>query len=155
MEAKEASSFIEARHTGDEPHLIREVMRIHQLLMVGFSRVTGMPASRFILMRELANASPSDVGVMEIARRLGINAAAVTRQIQSLEQDRLVVRRPDKRDGRRINVKLSAKGARLFDEVHQRSHEFERGLVSIVGERKLAAAVAVLATVHGILEELR
>ncbi len=155
MGSKERPSFIEERHEGDDPHALREIMRIHQLLVIGFARVTGIPASRFVLMRELANAAPRDIGVMEIARRLEINAAAVTRQIQGLEEEGLVVRRPDKTDGRRINVRLSAKGQKLFDQVHRRSHEFERGLVSRVGQQQMSAAVEVLVSIRTLLEELR
>ena len=72
-------------HNGDEPHLLREIVRTHQVLMTGFSREVGMPASRFALMRILAN--NEGVGVMALARQLGINAAqtlttGVTHQIR-------------------------------------------------------------------------
>src|SRR5512137_617214 len=85
-------------HRGDEPHLLREILRTYQVLMAGFARKTGMPASRFALMRLLA-LSEGDVGVTDLARQLGINTAAVTRQVQELERERLITRRADSRDG--------------------------------------------------------
>jgi DNA-binding MarR family transcriptional regulator len=79
----------QSHHRGDEPHLLREVVRTYHVLMNGFSRKTGMPASRFWLIRLLA-VSPTELGVMDLARHLGVNASAVTRQIHELESEGLV-----------------------------------------------------------------
>ena len=141
------------RHRGDEPHLLREIVRTYQLLLAGISRETGMPASRFTLMRLLA-VSESDLGVMDLARQLGVNAAAVTRQVQELERARLVARRADPRDGRRSYVRLSPKGRALFGKIHERNHELERALSSVLGKREQAVAVAVLGKLRGFLEGL-
>ncbi len=143
------------RRAAPEPLLLREVMRTHQVLMNGFSREVGMPASRVALMRLLASALPDDVGIMDLARRLGINAAAVTRQLQEMESERLVLRRPDARDGRRCNVKLSAKGLKLFQTIQNRSHELERSLASAIGPGEMTAAADVLARLRRFIEELR
>ena len=101
------------RHRGDEPHLLREIIRTYQVLMAGFSREIGMPASRLALLRLLA-VTQSNMGVMDLARKLQVNAAAVTRQVQELERKGLVRRRADPKDGRRNYVSLSPKGRKLF-----------------------------------------
>ena len=112
--------------------------------MAGFSRVIGMPASRLGLLRLLAVAE-ADLGVMDLARQLGVNAAAVTRQVQELERERLVRRRADPKDGRRSYVSLSPKGQRLLKEIHDRSHELERSMSSVIGAEEMATAKTVLA----------
>jgi len=156
MKRKKASAHPDrARHAGFEPRLLREVIRTHQVLMNGYSREVGMPASRFALMGLLAASLPDAVGIMDLARRLGINAAAVTRQIQELESERLVLRHPDGRDGRRYNIKLSAKGLKLFQAIHNRSHELERSLASAIGPGEMTAAADVLARLRRFLEGLR
>ena len=71
----------ELHHKGDESHLVREIVRTNQVLMNGFSRMVGMSMSRLTLMRLLATADEG-VGVNDLARHLGINAAAVTRQVK-------------------------------------------------------------------------
>lgn len=142
------------QHRGDEPHLLREVFRTYQVLISGFARQTGMPASRFALMRVLA-LSESDIGLVELARRLGINPAAVTRQVQELEAEQLVKRRADAKDGRRSYVALSPKGRKLFAEIHERSHELERSLSSALGKEEMAAAATTLANLRKFLEERR
>jgi DNA-binding MarR family transcriptional regulator len=142
------------QHRGDEPHLLREVIRTHQVLMNSFTRIVGMPASRFALMRLLAIAT-ADTGVMELARQLGVNAAAVTRQVQELERLRLVQRHADPTDGRRSFVRLSPQGAELFAELHQRSHDLERALSALISPAEIAATVAVLARLREFVEEIR
>lgn len=141
-------------HRGDEPHLLREIMRIHQLLTAGFSRANGMPASQFAVLRLLA-ISPDGLGVMELARQLGVNAAAVTRLVQEMERGGLVLRKADARDGRRSYARLSAKGLTRFKEIHARSHALEQSLASVIGSRDLAAAARTLAKLRTHLEGLR
>lgn len=142
------------RHEGDEPYLLREIVRTYQVLMHGFTRKVGMPASRLALMRLLANSSPHGAGIMEIARQLGINAAAVTRLVQGMEKERLVLRRSDAGDGRRSYVRLSARGFRAFEEIHDRSHELERSLSSAIGIEEVNVAAKVLSMLRGMIANL-
>jgi DNA-binding MarR family transcriptional regulator len=151
MKRSPAGAFEAAHHAGDEPHLLREVFRTYQALMAGFSRKTGMPASRFALMRLLALAE-SDLGVMDISRQLGVNAAAVTRQVKELENEALARRRTDPRDGRRSYVGLTSRGERLFEEIHQRTHELERSLSSVLGAEEMRGAAVVLAKLRTFIE---
>ena len=122
--------------------------------MTAFSRNTGMPASRFTLMRLLA-LSEGNVGVTDLARQLEINAAAVTRQVQELERERLVIRRADKKDGRRSYIRLSAKGKKLFEDIHERTHDFERLLASVLGAEEMQNAAMVLAKLRDFIEDIR
>jgi DNA-binding MarR family transcriptional regulator len=138
-------------HRGDEPHLLRDIVRTHQVLMAGFSRRVGMPAARFAVMRLLVNAE-RDVGVMDLARQLGINAAAVTRQVQEMESEGLIERRPDPRDKRRRHLRLSQKGLRLFGRIHDRTHALERRLSAVIPVKEMAAACQTLAKLRAFVE---
>jgi len=147
-------SFERMRHTGDEPHLLRDIVRTNQVLMAGLSRNVGMPSSRFALMRLLVGAD-RDVGVADLARQLGINAAAVTRQVKEMERERLVRRYADAQDARRSYVKLSPKGLKLFEDVHSRTHELERALSAVISHEEMSATVEVLAKLRAFIEGLR
>jgi len=140
-------------HRGDEPHLLREIVRTHQVLMHGFSKEVGMPTSRFALMR-LLSVTDDRVGVMELARHLGINAAAVTRQVKAMESEGLVQRHTDPRDRRRSHLKLSPKGLEVFEEIHDRSHELERSLASVITADEMAIATTVLSKLRIFIEGL-
>ena len=154
MDDVKPTRFEKTHHRGDEPHLLREVFRTYQVLMTGFSRATGMPASRFALMRLLA-VTDTNVGVMDLARQLGVNAAAVTRQVQELEHERLVSRRADPKDSRRAYIRLSSKGRRLFEKIHERNHELERSLLSVLTAEEMASAAMILTKLRTFVEDLR
>lgn len=141
-------------HSGDEPHLLREIMRTQQAVLNVFSRQVGMPGARLALMRLLASCHPEAVGIMWIARQLGINAAAVTRQVKAMETERLVERCADARDGRRSHVKLTPDGIKIFLELHERAHAFEAALSTAISAADMAATVRVLAHVRAALEAL-
>jgi DNA-binding MarR family transcriptional regulator len=156
MEEHEWSGEVQGlEHKGGEPHFVFEIMRTHHALMTFFSRKVGLPFSRVTLLRVLALASPAEMGILEIARRLHINGAAVTRQIKEMEGLGLVRRMPDERDGRRSPVKLTTKGRKLFERIHQRQHDFERYFAS--GEltlEELQTAAKVLIRLRSVLEKM-
>lgn len=137
----------------DEPHLLREVIRTYQVLIAGFAREIGMPASKLAVLRLLA-VTDGGVGVMDLARILGVNAAAVTRQLQDLERSRLIRRRADPRDGRRQQLSLSAKGQCLFAEIHERGHALERSLSALLSADEFATATTVLTKLRTFMEGL-
>jgi DNA-binding MarR family transcriptional regulator len=145
---------LDLHHTGDEPHLLREIMRTQQAVLNVFSRQVGMPAARLALMRLLAACHPEAVGIMWIARQLGINAAAVTRQVKAMENGRLVERCGDARDGRRSHIKLTPDGLRVFQQLHERAHAFEQALSTAVSAEDMATTVRVLVHVRAALEAL-
>lgn len=142
-----------AGHGPAETHLLRELMRIQQLLVAGFFRRTGMASSRFALLRLLAVA-PDSCGVTSLARRVGIDAAAVTRQLQAMEKEGLVSRKTDPGDGRRSLVALSPKGKDVFAGFHRHGHELERRLAGCVPARDLAVAVSALSAIRIHLERI-
>ena len=145
--------FNKSHHTGKETHLLRGIVRTYQVIMTGFSRKMGMPVSRVTLIRLLAIAE-EEVGIMDLSRRLGINAAAVTRQVKELEAEGIVRRRADSRDGRRSYIRLSPKGRRLFAAIHDRGHELEEKLSSVISIEEMKATVAVLEKLRGFIENM-
>lgn len=146
---------IPLHHAGDEEHFLREVLHTYQAVVSVFARQVGMPAARLTLMRLLATYAPDGPGVVEIARRLGVNPAAVTRQVAALEMEGLAARRQDSSDGRRTQVRLTAKGERVIRQIHARAHEFERSLSSTVSAEDIATAARVLTSVRVAVERLR
>jgi DNA-binding MarR family transcriptional regulator len=144
---------LEARagHTGDEPHLLREIVRTHSAMMRAFARETGRPSAQFALMSVMARVARG-LGVIEIAAALDVNAAAVTRLVNAMEKERLIRRRADPRDGRRHYVSLTEKGLSQFALVHQRTHRLERLLEAELGAEAMRAAATVLAGLRVFIE---
>jgi DNA-binding MarR family transcriptional regulator len=142
-------------HRGDEPHLLRDLYRTQQALLGVFSRAIGISAARLALLRLLAVERPGGAGVMEIARGLGIHAAAVTRLVREMEEQRWLVKRSDPVDGRRSSVRLTAKGRLQFRKVHERMHALERSLGERLAEQDIRATINVLAELRKALEQYK
>ncbi len=139
-------------HHGHESHFLRELVRASQVVLSAFAREVGMPGARLAVLRAVAVAEGEPLGTMEIARRLGVDSAAVTRQLQAMEADGLVRREPDGRDARRSGAVLTEAGREAFLAVHARAHEFEAKLADAVGAEAMAAAALVLGRVRGAVE---
>ena len=139
------------QHSGNESHLLKEIVRTNQVIMTEFSRCVGVTSSRLAIMRLIAGAD-EDVGMTELARQLGINAAAVTRQLKNMEGEGLISRREDPKDGRRGYVRLSPKGQKQFNDIHDRAHKLERALSTAIGTDEIATAVVVLTKVRDFIE---
>lgn len=144
----------ERYHHGGEPHLLREIVRTHQVMMYSLSRHLGMPASQWVLLRAVAT-SEDAVGIMDLSRMLGINAAAITRQVQGMEAEGLIQRRPDDRDKRRHYVCLTELGLKMFVEIHARSHCLERALSQAVTTEEMISTAQILARVRAFIEDYR
>ncbi len=149
---KDFDALARSHHRGDEPHLLREIVRAQQAITRRFSREMGRPSSHFALMGVLAHAERG-LGVMAIAEALDIDAAAVTRIVNAMETERLIRRRADPRDGRRRSVSLTEKGLSLFADIHDRTHDLERRLAAELGDEAMSVATATLARLRVALEE--
>lgn len=137
-----------------ETHLLREIMRVQQLLVLLSSREVGISGSKLALLRLLATAPEGKAGVMDMARRLGINASAVTRQVRELEKERWLERKHDKNDLRRNYVCLTAKGRRIFRDFHEMAHRFEEKVEKELGKKETASATGILAKLRRFLENI-
>lgn len=72
---------------------------------------------QFDVLAELARADAGGFTFVELSRLLLVTSGNLTGIVDRLEQQKLVLRRPDARDRRVIRVALSDKGRRVTDEV--------------------------------------
>ncbi len=128
-----------ARDAGDEDHIFRDLFRTHQAVSNAFTRWVGAPASRIGLLHLLA-VGQGQLGTNQLARRLNVDAAAVTRQLKEMEAKGLVTRTPHASDGRRSIVKLTPSGREAFRAIHGHGHRFERELEGEVSRSDIEAA---------------
>jgi DNA-binding MarR family transcriptional regulator len=64
--------------------------------------------------------------IKELKEKLNLTSGRITHILQSLEEKKLLVRIPEEKDKRNINVKLTSKGTPLIQNLHQnykRLHE--------------------------------
>jgi DNA-binding MarR family transcriptional regulator len=137
-------------HTGDESHIFRDLFRTHQAVSNAFTRCVGAPASRIGLLRLLA-VRQGQLGTNQLARRLNVDAAGVTRQVKEMEAAGLVTRTPHATDGRRTVVQLTRSGLEAFRAIHDHGHGYERALAAEVSKRDIATARRVLRAMREVV----
>ena len=101
-------------------HLYRDLLRFYEHRL-------GMSQSRVMLLHELIHTG--EINQTELAQRLGIETALLTRFVKQMEASGLLHRRVDPRDNRFTLVSLTSTGQQVFQEMMVFSREFEVRLV--------------------------
>jgi DNA-binding MarR family transcriptional regulator len=140
-------------HPGE--HLLAELLHAHLALVNLCSREVGITPARLKLLHEFLHAGQDGIGLTDLALRLGVTPALITRQVKELEREGWVERRSDSRDGRRSFVHLSGKGRDEVLRFHERAHRFEAALTEDMTPDDVAVAIRVLSDLTGKLESWR
>ena len=132
-------------HTSGAPylHLLREVLLTYRQLLRQLTVETGLSGAQFEVLRELALADGRST-VSALSRELGVDPAAVSRLVASLDQLGLVSRVKDDRDGRRRPIVLTEDGSRLMAAFHVEAHKRESGLTAALDPQSIETTMEVL-----------
>lgn len=136
----------DAHHHHDErttEPLLRQLSRTQRELLASFERRIGMSGGRAGILIHLGR--DGELSQADLERRLGIDGAAVTRQVKALEADELVTRRADPADNRFTLVALTAPGARLAASLLDHRRAFEEHVTAGIPPADLALTRRVLA----------
>jgi MarR family transcriptional regulator, transcriptional regulator for hemolysin len=120
----------------EDDSLVQELARTYHEVGVAFERETGMSRSRLHLLASLR--AGDELSQAELQQALGVDGAAITRQVKQLETDGLVARRADPEDHRFTLVALTAQGRKLADTVVRKRDAFEARLGSVVNAKDAA-----------------
>ena len=137
------------------PHLFQEIVRTHQALIGVFSLEVGMSSARMGVLRQLHDSEDGSMGVVDLARSLGVTPAIVTRQVQELEADGLLRRRSASRDRRRTQIHITARGRRTFERLHERAHELQARVLDGLSDEEITTASHVLSSLRAAIETQR
>lgn len=80
----------------------------------------------------------------EIAKRIGVEAATLTRALRRMEAAGLVHREPDEQDRRRIRTWLTERGRRLRQPVTEAMDQLQRDAVALLTDRETAQLAELL-----------
>jgi DNA-binding MarR family transcriptional regulator len=97
--------------------------------------------------------APYVLPATRLARETGLSTGAMTNRIDRLESRRLVKRRPDKHDRRRVNVSLTRDGQKLIDKaIRHRLDAASESLEGISAEQQRKLGDLLRAVVLGVRE---
>jgi len=128
--------------TREEESLVQALARTHHEVGVAFEREAGMSRSRMHLLASLRAADEMTQSALQ--ELLGVDGAAITRQVKQLEADGVVQRRADPEDHRYTLVTLTPQGRKLADAVVRKRDAFEARLATAAPAKDLAALTKTL-----------
>jgi DNA-binding MarR family transcriptional regulator len=142
---------LESRVTSDDHLSLRVWLRLLACthLIEGRARAalrkefaTSLP--RFDLMAQLERV-PAGLKMGDLGRRLMVTGGNITRLVDQLEAERLVVREPQAGDRRAFTVRLTPLGRRTFAAMASRHEAWIVGLFGALNRKERAQLYALLA----------
>jgi len=101
---------------------MQQLGRSYRSFVAGFETHTGQSMARWRILLMLHKAG--EISQKAMARELGINPAALTRQLKGLENQGWVKRHNDTNDARLINVGLTDEGKEVVMSTMARRNDF-------------------------------
>jgi MarR family transcriptional regulator for hemolysin len=108
----------------------------------GFDRHVGMSQPRRQLLAVLAE--EREISHAALVKRLGVDGAAVTRLVKSLESQGAVARRLDPRDNRFTLASLTAAGEELVADLRSAHQRYEARLLAGISQDEMETVIDVL-----------
>jgi DNA-binding MarR family transcriptional regulator len=112
----------------------------------------GMSRARWVILAQLRREEA--LSQAQLAERLRVDAAAITRQVQQLERDGLVMRWADPEDNRFTLTALTAQGRQIVEELYSRRDLFEAGVTAGLNQEEIATMRRALAQIRENLQGL-
>ena len=99
------------------------------------------------------DAEGDSLRITELAELLGVDAPTVTRKVQQLERQGLVVRQSDPADGRATRIRLTPVGRRTLERVIRARRAWLDGLLKDWGDEDLATMATLFGRFAAEVEE--
>lgn len=109
--------------TSQHETVIQAVVRTYHAVVRPFERHVGMGKIRWQILAQLSR--NSEMSQAELQQRLRVDGAAITRHVKQLEEDGIVVRRPDPQDNRYTLVTLTEAGSAQTEGMAEKRESFE------------------------------
>ncbi len=126
---------------------LRRIIRATDLHSRRLGKDTGLTTPQLVVMNAIEKYG--DQSLAEIGRQVSLSQATVTNILNRLEANGLVIRKRSKQDKRRVDVFLTAKGARLRASAPQPlQEEFVERFSELAGweQHQIVAALMRVAT---------
>ncbi len=127
--------------------VVQQLGRTYRAMLSSFDASMGLPLPRWRVL--LALYQQGQLSQKQLAEHLGMDPAALTRQVKAMQNLGLIARHNDERDNRLTNVVLTGDGTRLVEQALPKRMQFFGTLVSDLS----ADEVETLSRLLDILEK--
>ena len=127
--------------------VVQQLGRTYRAMLSSFDASMGLPLPRWRIL--LALYQQGQMSQKHLAEQLGMDPAALTRQVKAMQNLDLIARHNDERDNRLTNVVLTGDGVRLVEQALPKRMEFFGTLVSDLSSEE----VETLSRLLDILEK--
>lgn len=127
--------------------VVQQLGRTYRAMLSSFDASMGLPLPRWRVL--LALYQQGQLSQKQLAEHLGMDPAALTRQVKAMQNLGLIARHNDERDNRLTNVVLTSDGTRLVEQALPKRMQFFGTLVSDLS----ADEVETLSRLLDILEK--
>jgi len=122
---------------------------LHRDMSRAFSQQMGMSFSRLLVLHEIWHAG--EISQTELASRLSMEGALLTRFAKQMEAAGLISRRVDLRDNRFTLVTLTPAGQQTLEEMETLGDAFESQLLEGVSKEDLVSMVRAMKQIQNNL----
>ena len=134
--------------------LLRTASDIFEALDAHFGR-HGISQGRFAVLMTLKKAQAEALTPAQIAESIGVTRATITGLVDGLVKDGLVDRKPHKKDRRKLNINLTAKGQDFLKNMLPDHFRRIAGLMKSTKEKERYELIELLGKVEEGITELR
>ncbi|GHO76206.1 hypothetical protein KSD_39770 [Ktedonobacter sp. SOSP1-85] len=143
---------MEPQEREDSETLLVQFKRLYIDAMRVFERKLGMSQARILIMSELLH--EREVSQAELQLRLGVDGAAITRQVKQLEREGYISRRANPNDNRVSLVSLTPRGRRELTDLVKARLEFEDRVLDGIDSETRKHLRQVLKHIHSNIRAL-
>ncbi len=116
--------------------------RFSQDIATLYSKRFGISITEWRVMAVLGH--EHNLSANQVAERTAMDKVAVSRALAKLIENKLLLRQMHGQDRRRSELKLSAKGYKIFDQIVPLALAFERKILSALPEQEQNQLLAIL-----------
>lgn len=141
LESSESANEVADRLHSAAIHLLRRVRKVDE--------ASGLSAARLSALSVLVFGGPTTIG--ELARVEQVSAPTMTRLVQGLDRDGLVVREAQEGDARAVRLRVTPKGRRILERGRERRVDELARLVESLPEEQLRTLGQAAETIERLL----
>lgn len=129
-----------------ERSVLQQIGRTARAMYAAFEADVGQPLPRWRVLHALHDGG--ELSQKDLAQRLSMDPASLTRQMKAMEAEGLVRRRSDPQDNRLTQVTLTKEGAALFAATQPAREAFAKRALKGLPVTDVAQAMALLRTLE-------